>query len=439
MFYSLRMSTDRIDPADHADDGFAPLCDDDVRLCDVVDPLEPLDPLDLVTEVSTMMSVFAAQRFERVEAMHREALTGVTTFRGASLEIIERSLRLELAAALQMTERAADRMLITAEGLVGRYPSMLAALHGARTTERHAEVFVELVDTVEPELRERVVPLAVELAEAHPLGTFRRLLRKLVETVRAATLDARHREAVAQRRVVIESAPDGMAWLLINLPAVEAHAVHDRLTAIARVLAAEESEARTLDQLRSDVSADLLIDGVVKEHPDAAHGIRAAVVVTVPALALLDDELAGQCEPATVEGIGPIPLERARELCGSVDSWMRILTHPETGMVLSVGRQKYRSPAPLRRLVRWRADRCMGPGCGIPASRCQIDHQVAWDDGGRTELSNLAPLCQGHHTIKHHGGWVVRQLPGGSIEWISPLGRRYVEEPERRVPVFRAA
>src|SRR3546814_6103774 len=72
----------------------------------------------------------------------------------------------------------------------------------------------------------------------------------------------------------------------------------------------------------------------------------------------------------------------------------------------------------------------MGPGCAIPASRCQIDHQVAWEDGGRTELTNLAPLCQGHHTIKHHGGWVVRQLPGGAIEWISPLGRRYVERSE---------
>src|SRR3546814_9504957 len=128
------MVRDRIDPADGADDGFAALWDDDSRLGDV------LDPLDLVTEVSTMMSVLAAQRFERVAAMHREALTEVTTFRGASLEIIERSLRLELAAALQMTEHAADRLLITAEGLVARYPSMLAALQGARTTERHAEV-----------------------------------------------------------------------------------------------------------------------------------------------------------------------------------------------------------------------------------------------------------------------------------------------------------
>ena len=77
-----------------------------------------------------------------------------------------------------------------------------------------------------------------------------------------------------------------------------------------------------------------------------------------------------------VEGVGPIPVERARELAGGADAWMRVLTHPETGMVLSVGRDQYRPPPALRRLVKWRADRCMGPGCGIPASRCEIDHRA---------------------------------------------------------------
>src|SRR3546814_12384676 len=90
------MVRERFDPAGEPVDPVDAFWDDDSGL-----PLV-LDPLDLVTEVSTMMSVFAAQRFERVAAMHREALTEVTTFRGASLEIIERSLRLELAAALQM-------------------------------------------------------------------------------------------------------------------------------------------------------------------------------------------------------------------------------------------------------------------------------------------------------------------------------------------------
>ncbi|WP_344059731.1 HNH endonuclease signature motif containing protein [Microbacterium pumilum] len=82
-------------------------------------------------------------------------------------------------------------------------------------------------------------------------------------------------------------------------------------------------------------------------------------------------------------------------------------------------------------------DRCLGPGCGMPASRCHIDHNVAWEHGGSTALTNLAPFCEGHHIVKHHGGWIVRQLPGGAIEWTSPTGRRYTVHPERPVPAFR--
>ena len=120
---------------------------------------------------------------------------------------------------------------------------------------------------------------------------------------------------------------------------------------------------------------DLLIDGYTAHLPTEARGIRATAVVTVPALALLSDKAAMAADLPVVEGIGPIPVSIARELCGGDASWMRVLTHPETGMVLSVGRDQYPPPAPLRRLVKWRADRCMGPGCGMPASRCQIDHQ----------------------------------------------------------------
>ena len=117
---------------------------------------------------------------------------------------------------------------------------------------------------------------------------------------------------------------------------------------------------------------------------------------------------------------------------------MRVLTQPETGMVLSVGRERYRPPPGLRRLVRWRADRCMAPGCSVPASRCEIDHNVAWEHGGHTSLDNNCPFCKGHHLVKHHGGWSVRQIPGsgGAIEWTSPAGRHYIVQPERRVPTF---
>jgi hypothetical protein len=189
------------------------------------------------------------------------------------------------------------------------------------------------------------------------------------------------------------------------------------------------------------VFADLLIDGVTDTHPERAQGIRASVVVTVPALALLDQPDADTSSTGVpvVEGVGPIPIDRAKELCGGADGWMRVLTHPETGMVLSVGRDHYRPPAALRKLIKWRADRCMAPGCGIPASRCEIDHQIDWHHGGHTCLENNCPFCTGHHTVKHHGGWTVTQIPdsGAAIEWTSPTGRRYIVHPERRIPTFR--
>ena len=89
-------------------------------------------------------------------------------------------------------------------------------------------------------------------------------------------------------------------------------------------------------------------------------------------------------------------------------------------------------------LQRRGCDPCMAPGCGMPASRCQTDHNVAWQDGGHTCLENNCPLCQGHHTVRHHGNWKIRQIPGsgGAIEWTSPTGRRYIVQPERKVPVF---
>jgi hypothetical protein len=410
----------------------------DRGLDDFVPPVP--DAVDLVLETATVMASLAAERLVRIDAMRRDLLAEAVGRGAGSLEVVERSIRLELAAAMRITEYAAGRLLLQAEALVSRYPTALEALWGGRITERHAEIFVDLVDQVDPALREQVVERAVRSAEKEPVGTFRRRLRDLIARVEAKTLEERHAAAVTTRRIAVESGVDGMGLLLLRAPDVELQAIYGRATAMAKVIKAAEGETRTLDQIRADVVADLLIDGATSHLPAAASGIRASVVVTVPALSLLDDEAAAAGDPPVVEGVGPIPLSRARELCGSDGKWMRVLTHPETAMVLSVGRDRYEPPAALRRLVKWRADRCMGPGCGMPASRCEVDHQIRWADHGETELENTAPLCKGHHLVKDNSDWTVRQISGsgGALEWISPTGRRYVVQPERKVPVFRS-
>lgn len=413
--------------------------------CDMLAFAPPVpDALDLVVEAAALRAISAAQQYERIESMRLEALADAAgRFGRKPNDVDERSVRLELANALRITEVAADDLFRTADALVNRYPAVLDSLSHACITERHARVLVDGLDEVEPELVHDVIPRAIALAELEPVGTFRRKLRKLIESVRFQTLADRHAAAVQNRRAYVETCPDGMGNLMVHAPIVELRAIFDRATAAAKVIVASSDETRTLDQVRADVVCDLLIDGRTDLHPEQARGIRATVVVSVPALALVDDErIAGNAaaaHPPVVEGIGPVPLEVARALVGTSSTMTRLLTHPEHGMVLSVSRDRYETPPALRRLVTWRAERCLAPGCGVPAWRCDIDHSVAWEHGGETALSNLAPLCRGHHTIKHRGDWSVRQLEGsgGALEWISPMGRRYVVEPERRVPFFR--
>ncbi|MGU3646790.1 DUF222 domain-containing protein [Microbacterium sp. C23T] len=403
------------------------------------DRIPPIpDAVDLVVETATMMSVFAAERLTRIDSMRRELLREATDRGDGVRDIVERSIRLELASAMRVTEYAAGRLIVQAEALVRRYQPALDALGAGRITEKHAEIIADLLDAAPPELQERLLERAVPLAESEPVGTFRRALRTLIETAQATTLEERDQHAIRARRIVVERGQDGMAGLWIFAPEIEIHAIHGRLTQMAKAIARVDGETRTLDQLRADVATDLLVDGASDHLPAAVSGIRAQVVVTVPVLALLDDEYAGAGDLPVVEGVGPIPLSKARELCGGDSRWMRVLTHPETGMVLSVGRDSYPPPAPLRRLVRWRADRCMGPGCSMPASRCEIDHQIRWADDGETCLDNTLPFCKGHHLVKDNTDWEVRQIEGsgGAVAWTSPTGRRYIVRPERKVPTF---
>ncbi|KHK94914.1 HNH endonuclease, partial [Microbacterium mangrovi] len=339
---------------------------------------------------------------------------------------------------------AAGVLLGRAEALLGRYRAAFSSLSGARMTPRHAELLVLLLDQVpDPGLRDRLIGPAVELAETEPVGTFRRRVKALIEKEQAPTLTERHQAAITRRRVWIEDDVDGMAWTHLYGPAVEARAAFDRATRIGKTIqkaetAAGTTDPRSLDQVRADVYGDLLVAGVVTAHPKTAQRIRAQVVVTVPVLSLLDDAYANApgAEPAVVEGVGPIPIQKARELAGGAKEWIRVLTHPETGIVLSIGRDRYKVPKPLRQAVTWRAGRCLTPGCGMPANRCQIDHRIEWQHGGETALTNLNPFCTNHHIIKTVTGWRIEQAHGGAVTWISPTRRAYTVHPERTLPAF---
>jgi len=131
--------------------------------------------------------------------------------------------------------------------------------------------------------------------------------------------------------------------------------------------------------------------------------------------------------PGTEPGPDPPPDRAARDYLAS----LRIRVAPiarghcdhvraETG---------YQPSRALAHLVKVRNARCTAPGCGRPASRCDLDHTVAWDQGGITCECDLAPPCRHHHRAKQAEGWRLEQPEPGVLPWRTPAGRTYTTAP----------
>lgn len=325
---------------------------------------------------------------------------------------------------------------------------------------------------------------ALDRALRLPPARFAVVARSLRERVHSESLEARHRRAARDRGVWLTAELDGMATLSALLPADRAHDAMARVDRVARHLRVAPDEDRTLAQVRADVFADLLtgasapaaggasvpappgtgrsmaagrassapaasipetdrhaVTGPEIVGPTAAGGCPAfrprvpagspsrhpaAIVVTVPALTLLG---AGT-EPAVLDGYGPIDLATARRLAGEATSWVRVLTHPLTGVPLALDRTTYRVPTALRRWLGVISPTCTFPGCGRSARECDLDHLTAWIDGGGTDDDNLAPECRHHHRLRHESRWHPSRDPDtGELRWTSPLGAEIAEDP----------
>ena len=71
------------------------------------------------------------------------------------------------------------------------------------------------------------------------------------------------------------------------------------------------------------------------------------------------------------------------------------------GEVLDIGRAVRLFTKGQRRALWHRDKQCTYPGCDMPAGWVQAHHLIHWVDGGPSDLSNAALLCQRHHTTVH--------------------------------------
>ncbi|WP_206508976.1 HNH endonuclease signature motif containing protein, partial [Rhodococcus sp. KRD197] len=128
--------------------------------------------------------------------------------------------------------------------------------------------------------------------------------------------------------------------------------------------------------------------------------------------------------PFWLDWTGPISGHLAQYL--SCDAHLTPIIVDHHGVPLALGRSFRLASNSLRQAVIIR-DRCCVM-CGRPAQWCQIHHVTYWNDGGATDLNNLALLCTECHRDIHNTDWQLAMGEDGHPHSIPPTET----DPERR-------
>ncbi|MDT3316428.1 DUF222 domain-containing protein [Microbacterium sp. KSW4-11] len=439
----------------------------------------------VVADVDSAARRIAAAQIEELRALAAagrlaEAQTAQRNARVQVHDMALRSIAAEVGGVMRVTDRTVQRRIGEARTLIEGFPATVEAWEHGRIVRGHAIAIVETGTSLPAEMWSEFEQVAITRCERDTPNRVRGELEILAHRMHPRSFAERHEEAAAGRCVRIVPGRDGMSDVIATLPTVVAEGIHDRLTQQARAIidtrderaaahdgagaafgeaAATRAEVgdghgdadsedaaaivatdnRSTDQVRADVFADLLLAGTpaLDDTRDTTAGplgaIRARVQILIPAATLTGEDDG----PSDLAGRSPIDPATARSLAGGTGVWERLFHDPTTGV--TVATDSYRVPSGMRRFLQARDQHCRFPGCRTAAIRCEVDHTHDHALGGRTELTNLAHLCQRHHSMKQFTAWRVRQLKGGVLEWTSPLGRTYREDAPTPAVAFTPA
>ncbi len=432
----------------------------------MIDPSR-LSPEDAVTYVQIHERVAAWWASLQVEALVAAAsaqprvqeFTVLSALSDEARQIrIEDAVREEVAAAVRWSPATAQARIDTARLLAGALSLTAEALGNGELSTAHASVLAdharrlpghlqrdesERAAFVEAcaELQRRVLPIA----RRGTLSETRSAARRAVLAIDAEGERRRRERARCTRDVYVVDDVDGLSTLMARMATEDAHAVLRQLDATARA-------TKAASQVEGAADADAGGSWTIGEH--RAHALKAAVlgrsvgadepasaplrahldvVVDLPTLLTLREECSEASASVELRGAGRVSAAVVADLLGDPEvslTLRRLVTDPLTGHLLDYGRSTYAIPERLREFLVARDRTCRFPGCNRRADLCQVDHALAWDDGGATSPANLGMLCVRHHQLKTHAGWEISESSDdGSCTWRSPEGRRHRVEP----------
>jgi hypothetical protein len=240
----------------------------------------------------------------------------------------------EIAAALTLTGRSADRLLDVARGL-RRLPMVLRALGTGVLDRAKAEVFADELSALSDVAAAAVAAAFWTPARDMTTGQLRRALRLMVASIDPDAVRRRAERGRAEARVECWQETSGNGALAgRELAAADMIAADQRIDSIARALKAAGAAA-SLEHLRATVFTALLLgrdpaDGVLRTHGQTSvAGLTGSVHLTLPAATWLGfSDAAGE-----MAGFGPVSSMTGRDLAARLArgkaSWCVTLTDPD--------------------------------------------------------------------------------------------------------------
>jgi hypothetical protein len=348
----------------------------------------------------------------------------------------------EIGANQQLTPGAASHLLLIGTALRDRLPTIAAVFHDGFIGFRLVATIVHRTALIkDPDAMRAVDTALATLVQAWgPMSLDRtdQAIDTLIAEHDPYALRRTHTKARSRAVDVFLDDATGLATLWATLFATDAAAFDQRLDSLASTVC--DRDPRTRDQLRSDAMGaiahwqDHLTCLCGLDHCDAATTTPSTVVIHVVAHADSTEANADPGEPlATPPGViiggpllpGPVVARAART------AKLVPIVHPGN----APPEPRYTPSRALADFVRARDLTCRFPHCDVPATRCDLDHTIAYPHGP-TCASNLKALCRFHHLLKTFwggpGGWRDRQLPDGDVIWCSPSRQSYTTRPGSR-------
>ncbi|WP_419853391.1 HNH endonuclease [Candidatus Poriferisodalis sp.] len=260
-------------------------------------------------------------------------------------------------------------------GLCRDYPSDVVARHSLAYESE--QVFADL---------------AAEAAAATPGGT--------VEPADAELALQRH-----QRRCSMRLGDDGMWHLNADLDFLVGRQVSMQLAAAERAVRQRDDSAEdTFPQRNADALCDLILG---RQRPGASLVIAADY-----------DSVSGQLTNPRLDDGTPISANQLAELAADAKILPAIFNSDWSQLAL--GRVRSASEA-QRIILAIRDGGCIA--CATHSERCHAHHIDYFEDGGHTDIPNLANLCEPCHLDHHQRHWPI-ETPASGRPRRAPPDRR---------------